>query len=122
MGKEFSAVKAGVGMFAAAPLVGALCPVINAATAGGSLDGVLPEGATQRLSEGFAGVAAGAQARVNGMIAGLRGRGLGVDLGEGPVGGGLFSGGLAGPSHFGLGGLEGGLARVAGLARQGMAG
>jgi hypothetical protein len=109
-------------MFAAAPLIGALCPVINEATAGGTLDGVLPDGATQKLSEGFAGVAAGTQARINGVLAGLRGRGLGVDLSEESVGGGLFKGGLAGPSHFVLGGLGGELARVAGLAKQGMAG
>lgn len=122
MSKEFSAVKTGVSMFAMAPLIGALCPLINAATAGGSLQGILPEGAGQRLSEGLAGVASGAQSRVNSMISGLRGRGLGVDLGETPGGGDLFSRGLAMPSQLGLGSLESGLSKVAGFARQGMAG
>lgn len=121
MSREFSAVKAGLGMFAVAPLIGALCPAINAVTAGGSLDGVLPSGATQRLSQGFAGVAAGAQSRIHGLLDGLRGSGFAADLGGSSDGPALFSGGLPSPTQFGLGSLEGSLARVAGMARQGLA-
>ncbi len=115
MSKEFSAIKAGVGMFAAAPVIGALCPAINAVTAGGSLAGVLPEGMTGKLAEGFSGVAAGAQERVAGLLAGLRGSGLGANLG-----GGMFAGGLTCPSQLGLGQLEGSLSRVADMARRGL--
>jgi hypothetical protein len=109
-------------MFAAAPLVGALCPVINAATAGGSLDGVLPAGAGRRLSDGFSEIATGAHNRIGGMLDSLRGRGLGVELTESGCEKALFSSGRPAPSRFGLGGIEDSLSKVAGMARQGLAG
>lgn len=125
MSREFSAVKAGLGMFVAAPLAGALCPAINAATCGGTLDGVLPGGVSNKLCEGISGLAAGAQSRVHGLLASLRGSGIGADIesgGEENLSGGMFAGGLAMPSLGGLGGIEQSLSRVAGMARRGLEG
>jgi len=104
-------------MFAAAPVIASICPMINSVVAGGGLDGVLPAGAAQKLSSGMASVAAGAQSRVHGLLDSLRGKGI-----ESDIGGGLFAQGLQLPT-MSLGvGLEQKLNEVAGFARRGLQG
>ena len=117
MSREFSAVKAGIGMFAAAPVIAGLCPAINAVAAGGSLDGILPAGATQKVAQGMASVASGAQYRVQGLLDGLRGKGLESSIGES-----LFPRGFQPPSLSFPGVLDQKLGEMVGMAKRGLEG